>query len=188
MNAHNLDSVGSLSANPATLYVPAATSSQCLGCDADIVRYGDDDARYCAACSKCRSCDKEMKLYGFEIVKLCDDCLDCLEGIREVAAAKGPIVDDVLVDSRCEHEPNHDEEDEDEEDTDADAVQRIDLDPAGLDEVWGDVATEEVDVADVVECCATCTTATEYRCKCGKLCCVDCVDEVGRCPACDSDG
>lgn len=185
MNAHNLDSVGSLSATP--LYVPVATPSRCLGCDADIVRYGVDDSRFCADCSKCPCCRKPSKRVS-EDVKLCDGCLDCLAGDAEVEIEAVPAQQSTAC---CEghgdhgHDGGSDDGDSDDEDTD-EHVHSLN-DPAGLDEVWGDKMTETL-AAEAAECCATCATATAYRCKCGKLCCVGCVDEVGRCPACDSDG
>lgn len=123
-------------------------------------------------------------------VRMCDYCLDVLAGDVSIYMPPRRRVVEVENDeewsSPCT-EHDHSEHDEDaptspkrRDEVFTDGVVQAERDSAAVS-----AATPDVD-AKVL--CATCVNMTGYRCGCGKLCCYECVDAVGKCPSCDGDG
>lgn len=140
----------------------------------------------------CRCCDALISHLGELTVKMCDPCLDILSGDVEVFVPSRRKRIELENDEAWTPQPSmveHDPVDVDDIVVRAPLKLRQEIFSGGVVAAEQDseaVAATTPD-ADVRVLCATCVNMTAYKCGCGKLCCYECVDAVGKCPSCDGE-
>lgn len=143
----------------------------------------------------CRTpgCRHVIQHVGDLVVGTCDSCLDELEGLVEVAAPTRRRVE-VDNDEEWETVGPHEDVEHTSEPLDVDDIitraplrLRQEIFTASVTKAEQSSAATPASApdADLGMVCATCCNETAHVCECGRRCCAECVDEVGRCPACD---
>lgn len=149
----------------------------------------------------CRCCPAVIHHVGDLVVPFCDTCLDVLSGDVEVRVSRRRRVE-VEADGESEgayrldaawqmlrRELAHELDDVDDIVTPAPQRLRDEIFSRAPAEAERSSEATPRSVADVDSkvLCATCVNMTTHACKCGKLCCYECCDDVGRCPGCDGE-